>query len=413
MTRNRSVLGGIVTIRTVEALASSAMLPFVVLWAHRYAGLGGIAAGLLFVGQAVGEFGGGVVGGGLADRLGHRRVLLVSTLGMALGYGLLAVANTPWLAVVLFLLAGVFESAFHPTTAAVVGAVTDDDRLEHAFSLVRVGSYAGRIVGPLLGALAALADLPAVFALSGGLLGLALLVELAVLPRTTPAEDEDEEPEIPPGTLRALRTDSRLLALVLGGGLLAVAFTWWESDGLVVVRQQTALGSTAYAALFTVAAAVVVAGQLPLNRLLRGLPAPRLLLGGALVQAGGLAVLTAAGGGYGWLVVAVVLMALGEMAYAPTVSAVVSRRARPHQRASYQAALSITEDIGTAVGPVSGLAVARATTAAGVWVVAAGLSAAAGALGRIGAGGAAAGPVRSPGADDAAGAVEPVTAPPS
>lgn len=386
MTSQKSVLAGIVAVRTAEALASSAMLPFIVVWAYRDVGLGGVAAGLLFVGQALGEFGGGVLGGGLADRLGHRRVLLVSTLGMALGYGALSVATSPWLAIALFLVAGVFESAFHPTTAAVVSEVTPDDRLEHAFSLVRVGSYSGRIVGPMLGAVAALAGLPIVFAVSGGLLALALLIELVVVP-ADPARDagEADGPEIPPGTLRALRTDSRLRCLVLGGGLLAVAFTWWQSDGLVVIREQTALGSTAYAALFTIAAAVVVVGQLPLNRLLRGLAAPRLLLGGALVQAAGLAVLVAAGAGYPLLVTAVVLMALGEMAYAPTVSAVVSRRARPHRRASYQAALSITEDIGTAIGPISGLAVARATTAAGLWTLAAALSVAAGVLGRRGA----------------------------
>src|SRR5579875_67227 len=143
MTRFTSpVLAGVVAVRTVEALASSAMLPFVVIWAHRYAGLGGVAAGLLFIGQALGEFGGGIFGGGLADRLGARRVLLVSTAGMALGYGLLSVATAPAPAIVLFLAAGVFESAFHPTTAAVVGAVTDEDELTRAFSLVRIGSYA-------------------------------------------------------------------------------------------------------------------------------------------------------------------------------------------------------------------------------------------------------------------------------
>ena len=362
------------------------MLPFVVVWAHRYAGLAGVAAGLLFLGQALGEFGGGVLGGGLADRFGFRRVLLASTLGMALGYGLLSIATTPLLAIALFLAAGVFESAFHPTTAAIAASVTDYDRLTHTFSLIRIGSNAGRIVGPLLGALAALVDLPAVFAVSGGLLAVALLVEFVALPRTVGYDaDEQNEPEIPSGTVRALRTDSTLLALVLGGGLLAIGFTWWESDGLVVIREQTALGSTAYAALFTVSAAIVVAGQLPLTRLLRGVRAARVLLGGALVQAIGLGALVATGSGYAVLVAAVALMALGEMAYAPTVSAVVTRRAQPHQHASYQAALSITEDIGTALGPISGLAVVKATTAAGCWIVAAGLSTAAAALGHAGA----------------------------
>jgi hypothetical protein len=44
-------------------------------------------------------------------------------------------------------------------------------------------------------------------------------------------------------------------------------------------------------------------------------------------------------------------MATGEMIYAPTVSAFVTTRAGRRRRASYQAALSITEDFGTAIGP--------------------------------------------------------------
>jgi hypothetical protein len=53
-------------------------------------------------------------------------------------------------------------------------------------------------------------------------------------------------------------------------------------------------------------------------------------------------------------------------------------RAGRHRRASYQAALSITEDIGTAIGPISGLALAAVTSAATLWATAAILSAVAG-----------------------------------
>lgn len=369
---------GLVAIWFVQSLATNAMLPFVVIWAHRYAGLSGVWAGILFVGQAIGEFAGGVAGGGLADRLGRRRILLVSTTGMALGYGLLGVAVVPWLAIVLFLIAGVFESAFHPTVGALVADVTADEQLTRAFGLMRIGSNLGRILGPLLGALAALAALPAVFAVSGVFLALGVLIELAVLPRDRPIGQADEEAEIPPGTLRALRADKRLTTLVLAGGLLSVTFAWWEADGLVVIRQQTPLSTTAYAALFTVAAAIVVAAQLPITRLTEQAPPGRVLLLGALGQAAGLAILIAAHAGYVALVVAVILMALGEMVYMPMVSTVVARRAPADQRASYQAALSITEDIGTAVGPISGLALARGATAVGLWTLGTGLSAIAG-----------------------------------
>jgi len=383
MSRNnvRRPLAGLVTVRALGELGSSAMLPFIVIWAHRYAGLGGAAAGLLFIVQAAGEFGAGLAGGALADRFGHRRLLLISAAGMALGYGLLAIATTPAAAIALFLLAGVFESAFHPTIGALVGDMFGEEQQEQlvqAFGIVRVGANAGRIAGPLIGAAAALVSLPLVFAAAGGLLAGALLAGLALLPRDVASQPGDPEPEIPPGTLRALATDRRLAVLVLAGGLLAITFAWWEADGLVLVRQQHPLGTTAYAALFTIAAAVIVAFQIPVTRRTARLPAGRAMLTGAVLQGAGLAALAFARYGYPVLVIAVLLMAAGEMIYAPTISAFVTTRAGPHRRASYQAALSITEDIGTAIGPISGLALAAATGAATVWAAGAILSALAG-----------------------------------
>ena len=371
-------LAGLVTVRTLGELGSSAMLPFIVIWAHRYAGLAGAAAGVLFIVQAAGEFGAGLAGGTLADRFGHRRLLLISTAGMALGYGLLAIAKAPAAAITLFLLAGIFESAFHPTIGALVGDISGEEQLHHAFAVVRTGANAGRIAGPLIGAAAALVSLPLVFAAAGGLLAGALLAGLALIPRDAPSQPGGPGPEIPPGTLRALVTDRRLAVLVLAGGLLSITFAWWEADGLVLVRQQHPLSTTAYAVLFTIAAAAIVAFQIPVTRRTARAPAGPVMLTGAVLQGTGLAVLVLARHGYPVLVIAVLLMATGEMIYAPTISAFVTTRAGRHRRASYQAALSITEDIGTAIGPISGLALAAATSAAAVWATGAILSALAG-----------------------------------
>ena len=380
VTRNyaRRSLAGLVTVRTLGELGSSAMLPFIVIWAHRDAGLGGAAAGVLFIVQAAGEFGAGLAGGALADRFGHRRLLLFSAAGMTLGYGLLAIARAPAAAIALFLLAGVFESAFHPTIGALVGDMFGEEQLIHAFGIVRVGANAGRIAGPLIGAAAALVSLPLVFAAAGGLLAGAVLAGLVLIPRDVASQADDPDPEIPPGTLRALLTDRRLAVLVLSGGLLSITFAWWQADGLVLLRQQHPLGTTAYAALFTIAAAVIVAFQIPVTRRTARWPAGPAMLTGAVLQGFGLSALVLARHGYPVLVVAVILMAVGEMIYAPTVSAFVTTRAGRRRRASYQAALSITEDIGTAIGPISGLALAAATSAATLWAAGAILSALAG-----------------------------------
>src|ERR1700722_7486636 len=380
MTRNyaKRPLVGLVTVRTLGELGSSAMLPFVVIWAHRYAGLGGAAAGVLFLVQAVGEFGAGLAGGALADRFGHRRLLLFSAAGMALGYGLLAIAKAPVPAIAVFRRAGSVESSFHPAIGALVGDMFGEDQLVRAFGIVRVGANAGRVAGPLIGAAAARVALPLVFAAAGGLLAGALLAGLALIPRDVPSEPDDDEPEIPPGTLRALVNDRRLTVLVLAGGLLSITFARFEADGLVLLRQQHPLSTTAYAVLFTIAAATIVAFQLPVTRRIARARAGPAMLTGAVLQGAGLAALAFARYGYPVLVIAVLLMAAGEMIYAPTVSAFVTTRAGRHRRASYQAALSITEDIGTAIGPISGLALAAVPSAATLWAAGAILSALAG-----------------------------------
>ncbi len=380
------LLAGLVVVRMLEATAASAMLPFILLWATKQIGLGGVAAGALFISQAAGEFLGGLVGGGAADRFGRRRTLLVSLTGTMLCSGVLAIATGPFVAIAAFITSGVFESVFHPTVAALAGDMSREEDLARSFGLLRMGSNVGRIVGPLIGAAVALASLSAVFALSGLLLAAGLAIAFSVLPRDTVRAEPD--PEFPPGTLRAMRTDKGLLVLVLGGGLIGLTFAWWEADGLVLLGEQASVSPAAYAGLFAIAAVTVVVAQLPVTGVVKRLRLGdgQVLLAGGVVQGIGLALLIGASAGYGLLVASVMLMALGEMIYAPTVAAAVYRRARPDQRASYQAALAVGEDIATAVGPISGIALARATGLAGLWLVGAGLSALGGAGGRFVAG---------------------------
>ncbi|GAA3528601.1 hypothetical protein GCM10022222_09550 [Amycolatopsis ultiminotia] len=128
------------------------------------------AAGTLFIAQAAGEFLGGLAGGGLAVGFGRRRTLPVPLTGATLSCGTLAAVTAPTVAIVVFLAAGVFESAFHPTVATLVGAVPRDEDLPRAHDFLRAGANVGRVAGPLIGAAVALTALSAVFALNGLLL---------------------------------------------------------------------------------------------------------------------------------------------------------------------------------------------------------------------------------------------------
>ncbi|GCD96022.1 MFS transporter [Embleya hyalina] len=232
----------------------------------------------------------------------------------------------------------------------------------------------GGVIGPILGAAAVTFSLSGVFAAAGVLLvGAALTVLLAVPPDRaigpeTAEQDTGENASEVYGAITRILRDRRLALLVLGGSLLSVTFTWWEADGLVLLNGVHPLGTTAYAALFALDALAIIVFQLPVTRWTRRHDTGRLLFLGAALQGAGLAGFAAAGLGYPALVAAVLVTSLGMMISGPTVSAFVTRHAPPGRSATYQAALSTTQDIGTAIGPTSGLALARITTPALVWV---------------------------------------------
>lgn len=360
-------LGALAAVRLFGALADGAMLPYVVYWATTHLGLTGAVAGAVFLAQAVGEMSGGLLGGVLSDRLGHRRVLIVATCGMIAGYGSLAVIDQPLLAIAAFFVAGLFESAFHPAIGALVADTTAPERLTNAYGWIRIGAHTGHIVGPVIGAAALLHSLSAVFLVAAGALTVSLLVILFLVPRVP---DRPDEPEAG-NRVRLAVTSRPLILLVIAGGLLAITLTWFEADGLTILNSQHSLSTTSYATLFTVMAVVTVALQIPVTRLTVRFSASSVLVTGALVQGAGLAVLTTAGFGYPALLAAALLLATGQMLYGPTASTLIALVAPPHARGTFQAAFSVTEDIGSAIGPITGLAVVAVAGADVVWSVAA------------------------------------------
>jgi MFS family permease len=381
----RRAFYGLVLAFSISSVGFGVMAPFLVIWAHRDAGLTGTAAGLLFVAQALGEISGGLGGGLLADRLGARQVLLVSTVGMAASYGALAFIGAPGLAVAVIFVGGLFEAAFHPTAFALVAELKPPEERAGAYGLLRAGGNLGTILGPLSGAaLVAGASIADVFLLAGALLALSGFALFAVLPsrggRVSLEEEAEEIQAAVPG-LKAVARDLRLALLVGGGGLLAITVAWWEADGLVIVQTQRGFTASTFSLMLAISAATIVVFQIPVSRITRGRSAGVLIAVGALIQGLGLAALALASGGLAWVIAAAVLIAFGETLYGPNVSALVSMIAPPGRGATYQAAVSMSADIGLAGGPASGLALSAGIGARLMWVLALPLGALAGAAG--------------------------------
>ena len=101
-------------------LADGVLVPFFALWAQKDAGIPTEYIGLLFGCYAGGELLATPFVGGIADRVGRRPVLLVSTLGVGLGFLLLYLSHGAFAAAGSLIVIGLFESVLHPTAATVI-----------------------------------------------------------------------------------------------------------------------------------------------------------------------------------------------------------------------------------------------------------------------------------------------------
>lgn len=99
----------------------------------------------------------GVLGpfwGGLSDRIGRKRVLMICLFGGALSYALLGLANELWMVYAARALGGLMAGSL-PVASALMADLSPPDRRAKAMGLVGTAFGLGLILGPLLGGLLA------------------------------------------------------------------------------------------------------------------------------------------------------------------------------------------------------------------------------------------------------------------
>jgi MFS family permease len=338
------------------SIGDGVMLPFFALWARQEAGIPVAWIGVLFGCYAGGELLATPLVGGIADRLGRRPVLLISTLGVGGGFLLLSFCHGVVATAAVLLLIGVFESVLHPTAFTVIGDVVPHDRTRHYFAVARVLSSVGRAIGPAVGALLVLRSLGSVFVGSAVALLLGAMLVACFLPETLgkgtgDGEDDDEEEGFS-ALMPALR-DRRLGGLLLCFMLLEVSGSWVETVLPLYVHAAGTLSPSGVGLLFTFGAVLVTVLQIPVTRLTRDLSARTLILASAGVLIGAFALLLTTHV-LAALVIAMACFSLADMLSGPLIPSAVNALAAPKTRATYMAAVSVANDLKDTVGPATG-----------------------------------------------------------
>ncbi|MGN6738689.1 MFS transporter, partial [Dyella sp.] len=216
----RAALAFIFVTVLLDMLAFGIVIPVLPHQIAQLAG-GGIAKAAWWVGVfstvfAVVQFAFSPVQGALSDRYGRRPVILISNLGLAIDFVVLALAPTLWLLFVSRTLLGMTAASF-TTANAYIADITPKEKRAAAYGVLGGAFGLGFIVGPGLGGFLGDISLRLPFWVAGALALCNFLYGFFILPESLPKERRTPRFELhsahPLGSLKLLKRYPQVLGL--------------------------------------------------------------------------------------------------------------------------------------------------------------------------------------------------------
>jgi len=290
--------------------------------------------------------------GGLSDRFGRRPVVLLSNLGLALDYVLMALApSLTWLFVGR-VISGI-TSASVSTAFAYIADVTPAEQRAAVFGKVGVAFGAGFILGPAVGGLLGGMDPRLPFWVAAGLSFANTLYGLLILPESLPPDRRSPfrwKSANPLGALHLLRSDRVLAGLSVVNFLAQVAHVVLPSTFVLYATYRYGWDTTTVGLTLAMVGICSIAVQgAAIGPMVRRFGERRALLLGLGCGAVGFLIYGAAPTGpLFWLGIPV--MALWGVAGAAT-QALTTQLVAPDQQGQLQGATNSVQSVSQLVGP--------------------------------------------------------------
>lgn len=225
----------ILGITFIDILGFSILIPILPYYVQHF-GASYVAVGALFSTFAFCQFLAGPIWGHVSDRIGRKRVLVVSQIGATIGWTLLAFAPTLAWVFVARIIEGISGGNISVTQAYVADRVAPNERAR-AFAFVGAAFSAGLVLGPVMGGtLLAHFGYRTPFLLAAALQVVTLLLTIYRLPEQVAAEGEPE-PNATPGDIVRFLGDKRISPVLLQKLAFSLGlYAWFASFALALHR---------------------------------------------------------------------------------------------------------------------------------------------------------------------------------
>ena len=370
---------------TLQKLGYGFTSPFLIIYLHDVRGMDLGTAGLVLATSSAGGMLAVAAVGGLTDRIGAGRTLVLSLVAGAVGVTVYATMQAPWAAFLAAALDGAgmagMWSAFSSLLAVAVPPAQRSGAFAVSFLLLNLGIGLGAATGGLVVNVHSLASFQLVFLLNaaGSLLLAALVVALGEArhsgpaPRPAPPAPSVTTAASAPsaasgprataggdaGGYRAVLKDRALVAVMAVNTLIAFVTVAYFSTAFPAWVTGPAGASTRVVGLATTAnTALIVFGQLfVLRYLLLGRRRTRAIAVAVLIYGAAMLITLLAGAAGGGALTAAVLIAalaiygLGETLLQPGIVALVNDLAPDALRGRYNAVFNLSWQVGPIMGP--------------------------------------------------------------
>lgn len=294
--------------------------------------------------------------GGLSDRYGRRRVLLIGFSGLALSFFVTALASALWMLIVVRLFSGAMQSNI-AIANAYVADITPPEQRAQRYGQLGAAFGMGFILGPVLGGLLGHIDLHLPFYVAGTLAIVNWLYGFFVLPESLapehrrPFEWRNANPLGVLARVKALRGVGSLMYVAMFSGLAQVVV---QSCWVLYTGHRLGWGplDNGLSLLAVGAMSVLMQGVL-LKPLMARFPVSRLVTLGLA-----LAVLTNVGIGLatqGWLVYTMIV--IGGLGYVigPALQSQISKAASASNQGETMGAMAALNSLMAVIAPPLGL----------------------------------------------------------
>jgi len=319
---------------------------------------GGIAAAAWWVGTfstvfALVQFVFSPIQGALSDRFGRRPVILISNLGLALDFVVLALAPTLWLLLLGRIVLGMTAASFS-TANAYIADVTSKEKRAAAFGMLGGAFGLGFIIGPGLGGWLGAVHLRLPFWIAAALALCNFFYGLLVLPESLPRERRSKRFEFhsanPIGSLKLLRRYPQVLGLAVVMFLVYLAHYVLQTVFVLYADYRYGWGTQAVGLVLM----LVGACDGFVQAFLTGRLAPRvgersLLMAGLLFGIGAFLLMGLASLGQVFLL-GIPLMALWGLA-GPPLQSMMTHQVDPSEQGRLQGAIASLGSVAGIFGP--------------------------------------------------------------